>query len=693
MVRLDGLVSRRRCVVLGTWLILVGVAVPFALRQSDRLTAGGFQVPGSQSERVERIVTAGVPVDLRPTGLAAVLVHDRPAARRDYQEAMNALASAVRHVPGVTLPRFSAEAGVYLGTHRPGLPALVPLDVTADEFHSPDVARELRTRLAIGHGRHYGAVRLHLVGAGALWAGLLDVSQRDLASAERLGLPVVLLILLGVFGSLTAAALPLALGAVAVAITGALIYWLSGAISMNFFVPNMASMIGLGVAVDYSLFVVVRYREELRAGSGAGDARRTAMATSGLAVLFSGVSVVIALAGLLLVNSPAVRSLALGAILVVLVAMLACATLLPALLSVIGHRPSRRDRDRSSDAFARWASLVMGKPAVTLAGAVAILMVLALPALGLRTGDGALRELPKGDETRVGLEDALRVEPVGRATPLKILVAHRDLDHTVRRLLADPEVAVTAARTQTRDRRWVLVLATPRHQGDSREAKALVERLRAELPRGSLVGGDSAAQVDFDSAVRGAIGRLLAWILVLTFLTLVVFVRSLPLAIVAVIANLLSVAAAFGVLTVVFVRGWFDGPLGLHAPGYVDTLTVPLVTAVVFGLSMDYEVFLLSRIRERYVAMGRTRDAVRDGLSASGRTISGAALIMVAVFGAFALTGVPAVKEVGLGAVVAIAVDATVVRLALVPAVMALLGERCWSVPWADRVRVSDPQA
>jgi RND superfamily putative drug exporter len=685
---LAALAGRRRGLIIAVWVVVVAVAVPFALRQSDRLTGRGFAVPGSQSARAEHILAAGVPVDLRPTGLTAVLVGSRASPRSDYQAALSALAAVVHRTPGVTLPRVSAEVGLYLATHRRGRPALVPLDVTVDEFNSADVAKTLRARLGVADGRRYGSVRLHLVGAGALWAGLLDVSKSDLTAAERIGLPLVVLILLVIFGSLSAALLPVALGAVAVTVTGALIWWLSGVTSMNFYVTNMASMIGLGVAVDYSLFIVVRYREELRAGASADAARATAMATSGIAVLTSGAAVIASLAALFLVNTAAIQSLAVGAIAVVAVSMLACATLVPALLDFAGRTRTRRER--ASLAFTRWAAFVLRHPRGTLVAALTILVTLTLPALSLRSGDGALRELPKGSEARAGFDAARTVEPVGRGTPLKVLVSHRDLSRTVRLLLSDPEVAHTSLRTQTRDHRFVFLAATPRHVGDSDQAKALVRRLRSELPPGSIVGGDSAEQVDFDAAVTGSLWKIVVWIVAVMLLILLLFVRSLPLALEAVVADLLSVAAAFGVLTAVFVKGWFDQPLGLHSPGYIDTLAIPLVLAVVFGLSMDYEVFLLGRIRERYLATGRTSDAVQEGLASSARTITGAALIMVAVFAAFAVTGVPAVQEVGLGAAVAIAVDATIVRLGLVPALIALLGERSWWLPRLRRLRVRE---
>ncbi|MCW2983284.1 MAG: drug exporter-like proteinr of the superfamily [Conexibacter sp.] len=667
-------VGRHRVVVLVAWVALVAAAVPFALQQSDRLTGGGFAVGGSQSAQVEEAVQRGVPVNYRPPTLGAVLIAPKGTPLRDYRAALAALDRAARVTPRVTLDPQIKESGVYYARERPGVPVVLPLTLDADEFHAPDVAKVLRKELGLADGRTYGAVRLHLIGAGALWAGMVDLTKDDLASAERVGFPIVGLILLAVFGSLAAAVLPLIIGGLSVLITGALIALIARHYTMTFYVPNMASMIGLGVAVDYSLFVVVRFREELRDGASLAAARATAMATSGTAVLFSGLAVVVALAGLLLVPTPAIRSMAVGAMMVVLVAMAACATLLPALLALVGRRigPAKPDPGM----FRRWSARVTARPLVALLSSLAVLVVLAAPAIGLRTGEGALRQFPKTDETRVGFEAARQVRGAGDGTPMRILVKARDVNRAVKLLRADPDVVRTGLRTRTADKKWLFLVVRAKYDADTPQAKALVQRLRAQLPRGSLVGGDTAAQLDFDEAITGSLWKIMVWILVATFVLLAVMLRAVPLALQAVVANVLSVAASFGVLTVFEVL--------LKDGGYVDTVTIPIIIAVVFGLSMDYEVFLLSRIHERREAGADTRTAVLEGIAASGRTITGAALVMVAVFACFALTGVPVITEIGLGAAVAIAIDATLVRLVLVPAAIVLLGDRAW---WAPDLR------
>jgi uncharacterized membrane protein YdfJ with MMPL/SSD domain len=672
-----GSIARHGVAVLVVWAALLVAALPLALQQSDRLTGGGFQVPGSGSERVEKEVQSSVPIDYRPTTLGAVLVAPKGTPLRDYRAALAALTKAARATPRVDLDPRIAESALYFARTKPGQPNVVPLTLDADEFHAPDVAKQLRKRLGLAGGRHYGAVQLHLVGAGALWAGMVDLTKEDLAGAERVGFPVVALILLAMFGSLAAAVLPLAIGGVSVLVTGAVIALLSRHVTMSFYVPNMASMIGIGVAVDYSLFVVVRFREGLRDGATLAAARTTAMATSGVAVLFSGAGVVIALCGLLLVPTPAIRSMAVGSMVVVIVAMLACALLLPALLAVLGPRigPAKPE----SNLFRRWSERVTRRPALSLVAVVLLLLALAAPVLATRTGDGALRQFPTDNETRKGFEAARQVRGPGDGTPLKILVRARDLNRAVALLRADPDIVKTGVRTRTDDKRWLFLVVRARFDADAPQAKALVARLRAQLPPGSLVGGNGAAQLDFHNAITGSLWKIALWTLLATFVLLTLMLRAVPLALQAVAANVLSVGASFGVLTATQVWGRHDG--------YIDTVTVPIILAVVFGLSMDYEVFLLSRIRERRDAGADTRTAVLEGIATSGATITAAALIMVAVFACFAVTGVPVITELGLGAAVAIAIDATLVRLILVPAAMVLLGDRCWWSPSLRGVR------
>jgi uncharacterized membrane protein YdfJ with MMPL/SSD domain len=389
-----------------------------------------------------------------------------------------------------------------------------------------------------------------------------------------------------------------------------------------------------------------------------------------------------------MLDNTAIRSMALGAMLVVAVAMLAAVTLLPALLgrrvtvrSRLFSLGGRLGRRRQGPGFwQRWTDAVMRRPVFAAAGSAAVLLALAAPVLGMETKNGALDQFPRDHEVVRGFDAASQVAGAGATSPVHVVVEAREegsVDGAAGRLSAALEreagVAGFAEPVPSRDGRAVLLVAQTRDDPESDAAKATVERLRDALPGAGGagvrvdVGGVTASQTDLDDLISGGMWKILLFLLGLSYIVLLVLLRSVVLPAKAVLMNLLSVGASFGVLTLVF--------------GEVDTLTPPLVLAVVFGLSMDYEVFLLTRIRERYEATGDTRLSVAEGLAASARTITSAALIMVAVFAVFVATGVPSIQQIGLGTAVAIALDATLVRLILVPATMELLGKWNWYLP------------
>jgi uncharacterized membrane protein YdfJ with MMPL/SSD domain len=716
MDKLSVFLERRRFLVLGAWIALLLAAAPFAVKQTDHLTSGGFQVPGSESEIVDRNLERFEGAQ-RET-LAVVLAKREgasPAGVRAEIQRVEAIAAQLPHAslaPGVA-DRAARQAGDASIT-------IVPLTVEGSQDELADLATDFRGELGT---EARGGVQPYLVGQQALWAGMQDLVKEDLESAEMTGFPIVLLILLAVFGSLAAATLPLALGFASVGVTGAGIYFLSQATDMSVFVTNVASMIGIGVAVDYSLFVLARYREEVKADGPPDEARRIALRTSGLAVTFSGITVMISLAGLFLVNSTTIRSMAMGAIMVVAVSVLAAVTFLPVLMRLLGRRAYARGRialvlgllarrfrtarrhpgSTAPDVvrvgfWERWTARVTRRPWVSALATAAVLLVLAIPALSLEFGDGALRQFPEGNETRVGAELAAQELGPGASGPTQIVArldegratdgANRDALAAYRsELLRDPGVAAVAAPQPSRDGQAALIVVQPRHDPESPQAQALLDRLRADESSALSsvadvdVGGTTGFTEDFKDLVSGSMWKILVFVLLFSYLVLFLLLRSVLLPLKAVLMNLLSVAAAYGVLVAVFQYGWLDGLLGYESLGYINSMTPPFLLAIVFGLSMDYEVFLLSRIRERYEATGDTRTAVAQGLRASAATISSAALIMVAVFGVFASTGTPSIKEIGLGLSVAIALDATLVRLILVPATMEIMGRWNWWLP------------
>jgi uncharacterized membrane protein YdfJ with MMPL/SSD domain len=721
MKRLAGFLGRRRRWVVGFWIVVVVCAVPFAAQQTDHLTGGGFDVPGSQSQKVSEALQREFRDETNGVSVTLAAAPGTDTAQR--QAAITRVARTIAPIEDVALPR----ATVLTARHRlaRGDLAVLPLhsELSADELI--DTAQTLREEL--DPGTAVDGVTPYLVGQPGVWAGFQEISKKDLSEAETTGFPLVLVILLVVFGSLAAALLPLALGFASVLITGALIYFISLQMTMSVFVTNMASMIGIGVAIDYSLFILARYREEREAGQDPAAARSRALATSGLAVTFSGLAVVISLAGLWMVDNQALRSMGLGAMIVVAVSILTATTLLPALIAMLGDRvlpggvvgsvagwvrrrlPHRRSATAppassthpgASRFWTAWTIRVMGRPWIAVIGVAAVLLTLAIPVLSLKTGTQALREFPQDSDVRIGNE--LVAKAVGGGTDPIYVVAEAPAGSATspaaqaafaNTLRATPGVHAVAP--PVRHGADVLFTVTPGAPSESDAAVSLVERLRDEVVPSTVlgrtatvdVGGETARGRDAHDLVMGSMWKIVLFVLALSFLVLMVMLRSLVLPLKAVAMNLLSISAAFGILVAIFQWGWLDGVLGFESQGAIETINVPLIFAVVFGLSMDYEVFLMSRIRERWLLHHDNERAVAEGLSSSARTISSAALIMVCVFSVFVLTGVPSIKEIGLGCAIAIALDATLVRLVLVPAAMKLMGEWNWWTPaWLDRL-------
>jgi uncharacterized membrane protein YdfJ with MMPL/SSD domain len=723
MDRLTGFLERRRRLVLAVWVVLLIASLPFAMKQTEHLTSGGFSIPGSGSESVDRALADFEHAERQTL---SVVVARRPGG--DAADVRRELARVDAIVDDVALAELTPRALTAANRDAERSPiAIAALKTEGDMDETADLAVDLRKELGIGAGPSDG-VETYLVGEQALWAGMQDLSKKDLERAEVAGFPIVLLILLAVFGSLVAALMPLLLGVVSVMVTGAGIFYLSQATDMSVFVTNVASMIGIGVAVDYSLFILSRYREEIRAGADPVEARRIAMRTSGVAVAFSGITVIVSLAGLLLVDSTTLRSMAYGAIMVVAVSIVAAMTFLPALMAATGRRgyePGRtagvvaaivrglrrllRRKPRPAGApgfWQSWTDRVTRRPVVTAVAASAAMLVLAIPALSLATGDGALRQFPADNETRVGAELAAKKAGEGASAPVEVLVTFTGgkasdpanqaaLKRFAAEVRKDPQAVAVGRATPSRDGDAALIAVTPRDDAESQPARDFVDRLRAgESGASELtavarvdVGGATASVEDFRVQVTDSLWKIALFVLAFSYVVLFFLLRSVLLPLKAVLMNLLSVGAAYGVLVAIFQWGWLDGFLGFQSLGYINTMTPPLLLAIVFGLSMDYEVFLLSRIKERYAATGDSKLAVAQGLARSAATISSAALIMVAVFAIFAGVGVPSVKEIGVGLAVAVALDATIVRLVLVPATMEIMGDWNWWLPKSlDRI-------
>ncbi len=730
-VRYGRLVSRWRWLIVAAWVVLLAVSVPLSVHVTDNLTSNGFSLPGSESTKASDIVTqkfGAAPPQ------AMVVFQSTTASLSDvaYEEEIAQFAARARAFPHVVSVRQS-DAGQDNRTVYDTVTFATSGDTAQNLM--PDFAKLLPTT---------GPARAYLTGDPAVNNQISTITTSDLAQAERVTLPIAGIALLLVFGTLVSALIPLGLALVSVPITLAIIFLISQHMGLSIFVVNIATMIGLGLSIDYSLFLVRRFRDELRAGREVSDAVGLTMATSGEAILFSGVTVLIGFAGLALVRLPFMTSMAIGGVVVVGLDLLGALTLVPAILSILGTRviktaiprPWRRravetdDQQQARPGFwQRWALGVMAQPWLVVALVLGVLGVVSFPALSLATGIPSSDVLPATNEARQGLTILAQQFPHMQMNPVVVVLQTKDgspvltsanvtaLGDVTRPIGATPNTSNAAGLTLTPNMTCdqlavaygsgayatnpqfsaldqlarattrfdtTLVTLQPTAPVDSAASRAVVTHLRA-LEAGSpltmQVGGDQAVSIDLSSYLYGNFRWSLLFILCATYIVLLIMFRSVLLPLKAVLMNVLSVAAAYGALVWVFQQGHLSAQLQFTQASYIEMVTPVLLFCIIFGLSMDYEVFLLSRMREEWRRSGDNRFAVARGLEKTAGVITSAALIMIIVLGAFVFTHLTLTKEIGLGMAVAIFVDATIIRILLVPATMRLLGKWNWWLP------------
>lgn len=707
MMRLSGTLRRHRWLVFGCWVLALLPSIYLALTQSNQLTGGGFEVADSQSLRVQNAIENQY-TQQGASALALVAAPRADATFDDMSAAVAELERAAQQVPSVEVLQNPTQP-----PPAPDRPYVVSLRLGFDNSGAVDVARQLRGKIGVAGDQpgaiDNGRVRLYVIGQGALGAAAQTSTKSDIAAAERWNLPIVLMVLIAVFGSLAAAAIPLALGICTVAVTMGVVYALSTLTTMSVFVTSTVSMFGIALAVDYSLFILMRFREELRAGRDGDQAADAAMATSGLAVVLSGLTVIASLTGIYLINTPVLKSMATGAILAVAVAVLTSTTLTPAILATFGRAAARRSRllhwsrrpeSDQSRFWTRWVGAVMRRPWASALGAAALLLFVAAPALSMTLGNSMQRQFPSTHEIRGGVAAAAEALGPGALGPIRILVTFPggnaagntgELDAVAARISEAPNIVSVSPPEFADDNGSALISAVMSVDPEDLAARDTVDWMRAELPAAAAgaqidVGGPTALIKDFDDRVSQTKLLVFGFVSLIAFVMLLISIRSLFLALKGVLMTVLSVAAAYGSLVAVFQWGWLER-IGFEPITSIDSTIPPLVLALTFGLSMDYEIFLMTRIRERYLQSGDTRDAVAYGVATSARTITSAALIMIAVFIGFAFAGMPLVAQLGVACAVAIAVDATVVRLVLVPSLMAMFDQWNWWLPaWLDRI-------
>jgi uncharacterized membrane protein YdfJ with MMPL/SSD domain len=554
-----------------------------------------------------------------------------------------------------------------------------------------------------------------MTGEGTLDHDFNEASQHDLESGElKFGLPAALIILLLVFGAVLAGVIPLGMAFVAIIVALGLCAPIAAAFSLSVFFVNMLTGMGLALGIDYSLFVVSRYREERAGGLAELDSIGAASATASRAVLFSGSVFVIALTGMLLVPSNIMKSLAVAAIAVGIVSVLAALTLLPALLGLLGDRVNALrlpivGRNIGSGGEGRfWGGVVRGvmrRPVIYLVAFSALLIALAIPTIGLKLGASGVSTLPDRLIAKQGFEALARDFPQASSSPALITISGDMHSPQVRAAIARLRASLARdpafGRSDLRFGDGVAAIGVE-IGGDKTGEEALdaIRHLRSTtIPQAFqgtdaevLVGGDTADNVDYIDAMNSWLPPVFAFVLGLSFILLTIAFRSIVVAATSMVLNLLSVGAAYGLVVLVFLHGVGSGLLGFQQVDAIDAWVPLFLFSVLFGLSMDYQVFLLSRIKERYDVSGSTPEAVEWGVSSTARLITGAALIIVAVFSGFAMGDLVMFQQMGFGIAVALLIDATIIRSVLLPAAMCLLGKWNWYLPawleWLPRIQI-----
>ena len=728
--RLGRFAVRRRWWIVAAWAVILLAALPFAPQAPGALSAGGFILDDLESARAKQVLQEELGAE--PSAFVLVYSSDTlKAGTREWLAAVNEATADVADVPHVTRILSHALAARQVSADGHTAYDVVFLDLPPDDF--PDAIPPVKAAL-----REVPGLRVQIAGGPAFYGDVQAVTESDLRRSELISLPLAALALLLVFGSLVAAGVPLAVGGASVLVALAGIFLVASVIPMSIFVLNLATLLGLGLGVDYSLLMTSRFREELARREGpdrVAEAVRVTVTTAGRAVFFSGLTVLLGLLGLVLFEFMILRSVGIAGAIVVGLTVAAALTLLPAILAILGTRVDRLSVRKvtvepgSDGPWARLARRVMRHPVAVLVPTLSILLLLGIPFLNVRFNAPDATILPASVPSREAYDVLAREFGEGEFAPLVIAVRTTGaatapenvaaLYAYSRRLAADPRISRVASYVDLDERltleQYQLLYGSPGGPPDrfvaatlgattkgnltaftvttpygpnNPEARALVREMRDPAsplapPAGVsiLVGGGAADVDDVVSRVWADFPRTAAFIVVTTFLVLFVLLRSVVLPIKALVMNTLSIVASFGALVWIFQDGNLSALLGFQPLGFVETTLPVILFCVLFGLSMDYEVFLLSRMKEAWDKTGDNTEAVARGLERSGRIVSSAALIVVVVAASFAFADIVLIKALGLGVAIAVALDATIVRALLVPATMRLLGKWNWWVP------------
>jgi RND superfamily putative drug exporter len=692
--RWTGAVLRYRLIVLALWLVVLTVGIWSATRLPE-LLSNSLGVPGTESDRGGTILARAFG-ERSDAGFTVVFRTPRPRDPAVRARVVERLAEAANAVPTGHAERLLPGGGVLYGRVE------TELDPKQAKSHTDDLRRALAAP---------DEPPAYVTGQPAVQRDLDPVLEADLRRGERIAVPIAFLILVAAFGLSPAVVLPFVFAAFTITGTLAVVYLLAHELAVVTYVTNLVALIGLGLAIDYSLLVLFRFREEVQRGSSVDAAIVRTMGTAGRAVVFSGLAVAIGLALLLLMPVPFIRSMGVGGLLIPLVSILAALTLQPALLSLVGRRGVQaygwapRTHDVERGLWARLARAIMRRPRAFLAAGTAMLVLAAIPALFLEVTPASFSTVPRSLESIRGFELLVNRVAAGAATPTEVVIdagasgrargraVQSGIDRLGDSLVRDPETYIVANGQASpyvdRTGRYARVIVVGRHVYGEQPTHDFVRRLRdslvpaARFPPGANVdvAGVPAQGVDYLARAYGRFPALVAAALGLTFLILLFAFRSLLIPLKAVVLNALVVAAAYGMLVVAFRWGPVTSALGIYRADEIEGWIPIFLFATLFGLSMDYEVFLVMRMREAWDEVNDNTRAVAHGLERTGRVVTAAALIMVAAFSGFAAGDVGALQQFGVGLAFAVFLDATIVRAVLVPSLMAVLGEYNWWLP------------
>jgi RND superfamily putative drug exporter len=705
--RLARFSTRRPWTVVGLWVLLLVSAFFMAGRLGDALTDDGELLVEIESGRADAIVNEHFDTASPPQEFVVV----EALGDADLGARVDTLAADLRSVDSV----------VSVVSYRDGVPGLLSEDGTAALVVATMAWGDSEANAAplvelVEAVDHESAFAAGTIGNGSIGAEFMELAEETLQRGELFGVGIALVILVVLFGAVVAAGLPLLLAIGSILLAVGMTAIVGQVFDLSTFIVNMITMIGLAVGIDYALFIIQRFREERAKGLEVSDAVVRAGDTATRAVFFSGLTVVIALFGLVTMPETTMRSLGMGAIFAVFGSVLAALTLLPAVLRLLGDRVNRlrvpftsrtKYHEGGGRMWHRITHAVTARPILSVVLAGGILLAAAAPYLSISTGQNFIESLPE-DSSTVQAFRTLNEEFDTGAITTPIVVAAADVSDAevqagVTALLdelagnpiyGDAEIVVSA------DGRVAIVDVVTKLDPSTLEARAAVEELRSEtIPvafRGIdaevLVTGDAAFTTDFVEVIDNRTPIVFAFVLGLSFVLLMIVFRSIVVPIKAIVMNLLSVGAAYGLLVLVFQHGVGADLLGFQTTDVIEAWVPLLLFTVLFGLSMDYHIFLLSRIKEHYDETGDNTGSVAFGLGSTGAIITGAALIMVAVFGGFAAGDLVMFQQMGFGLAAAVIIDATIIRSVLVPATMALLGDRNWYLPnwlsWLPKIHV-----